>query len=259
VLDGFGIVVPILLATLVAMRRAWRAGLDVRAMYAACFVAACGALVGGNALYLATRGGAAGLDWLRFWAGGQSAFGVLAGGAAAGTAYLAMRRIPVLEYAAAAAPAVALGYAAARLGCLFRGDDFGTVTGVPWAIRYGPGTDAWQAHAARGWIEPAAAYSLPIHPVQFYLAGAVALIFIVLSVRRLAPAHVVAFASLAYGIVRIGVEPLRDDFSAVVGPLSLPQFLALALCLAGVALLGAGSRLRTVGSPAPVVAAEAAR
>jgi phosphatidylglycerol:prolipoprotein diacylglycerol transferase len=204
--------------------------------------AALGGLCGGHALFLLTHGGGSAADWLFFWSGGQSVFGVLAGGTLAGGAYLWMRGESLLDHADLAAPAVALGYAVARVGCFFDGDDFGAASALPWAVRYGPGTDAWAAHAARGWIASNATASLAVHPVQLYLALAGFSIFLYLHRRSLPRGAAVGTAALAYGAARLLLEPLRDDFAAVAGPFSLPQLFALALLASGIALLATASR-----------------
>lgn len=226
------------LAAELFVRRARRLDLSGAVAFRAFLAAVAGGLLGGHLLFVATHGANGWADWVRAW-GGQSVFGVLAGGTLGGVAYLRHRGLPVLRFADAAAPAVAAGYALARLGCLLHGDDFGVVTDVGRGIWYAPGTEAWLAHAGRGWIAPGAAASLPVVPVQALLALAGAAIAAALLATRRAyrPGVATGVACLAYGAARLGLEPLRDDFRAVLGPLSLPQILAVALAVAGAAML----------------------
>ncbi|HYH82810.1 MAG TPA: prolipoprotein diacylglyceryl transferase family protein [Longimicrobium sp.] len=227
----------VVLAAAYALRRAPDRGLDGGELHRAWLCAALGGVAGGHALFLATHGGGSAAEWARVWSGGQSVFGVLAGAALCGAGYLAARRLPVLGYADLSACAAALGYAVARAGCFLNGDDFGVPSALPWAVRFTPGTDAWAAHAARGWIGADAGASLPVHPVQLYLAGAGLGIFLYLHRRRLPRGAALGVASLAYGAARFSLEPLRDDFHPVAGPFSLPQLFALALAAGGIALL----------------------
>jgi phosphatidylglycerol:prolipoprotein diacylglycerol transferase len=64
--------------------------------------------------------------------------------------------------------ATQFGLAVIRLGCLAAGCCFGTVTRVPWAIRFPLGTQAAAVHASLGWIGAADHASLPVHPLQLY-------------------------------------------------------------------------------------------
>jgi phosphatidylglycerol---prolipoprotein diacylglyceryl transferase len=239
VLTGLALV----LAAGYALGRARSDGLDADAMSSAILAATLGALLGGHGLFTATHGGGS-TEWLRFW-GDQSVFGVLLGGSLAAAAYLRARRLPVLPFADAAAPGVALGYALARVGCALNADDFGRVAEVRWAVRYPAGTAPWNEHLARGLLEASAPASLPVHPVQFYLALVGVATFLLLHLRRFRRGTPVAIACLAYGVGRFALEPLRDDFVAVMGPLSLPQWFALVLAATGAAVLLAARRWRT--------------
>jgi len=247
--EGLLAALAVVLAAAYALRRAPARGLDAREAYRAWLCAALGGMGGGHALFLLAHGAGSAVEWLSFWSGGQSVFGVLAGGALCGGAYLAARRLPVLDYADLSAPAAALGYAVARTGCFLNGDDFGAPAALPWAVRYPPGTDAWAEHAARGWIGADAPASLAVHPVQLYLAASALGIFLFLYGRTLPRGAAVGIASLAYGAARFALEPLRDDFIPVAGPFSLPQLFALSLAAGGAALLAA--RAGDAAAPIP--------
>jgi phosphatidylglycerol:prolipoprotein diacylglycerol transferase len=131
-------------------------------------------------------------------------------------------------------PALALGYAIGRLGCFLNGDDYGTVSRVPWAVVYPSGTEAHADHVARGWISPGATWSLPVHPVQLYAALLGLCLFIWLANWRpmRAGSRFCAFV-ISYGVARFIMEWVRGDFRAVLGPLSLPQVFSLIFILVG--------------------------
>jgi phosphatidylglycerol:prolipoprotein diacylglycerol transferase len=59
----------------------------------------------------------------------------------------------------------------ARLGCLAAGCDFGSLTDLPWGLRYPPHSPAWEAHRATDLLVAGATRSLPTHPLPIYLAG----------------------------------------------------------------------------------------
>jgi phosphatidylglycerol---prolipoprotein diacylglyceryl transferase len=248
-LAGIGIVA----AVDYALRRVSASRLDPAVAFTAAIAGTLGGLFGGHALFVAVHGAAGTGDWLRFW-GDQSVFGVLVGGGIAAAIYLRVQRASILRYADAAAPAVALGYAVARLGCFLHGDDFGAVTAGPWGVRYAAGTEPWQAHVSTGWITADTAASLPVVPVQLMLALAALGIFFVVRRVRLQPGGSFGLAALLYGIARFALEPLRADFTAVAGPLSLPQLFACLLAAAGAALLLAAYRRTEPVERAPVAA-----
>jgi phosphatidylglycerol:prolipoprotein diacylglycerol transferase len=66
--------------------------------------------------------------------GGMSWFGGLAGGIVAGVIVIWWKRLPILPLLSAAAPAITLGQAVGRIGCLLVGDDYGRPTSLPWGM-----------------------------------------------------------------------------------------------------------------------------
>jgi len=177
------------------------------------------------------------LRLLNFLEGAKGVFGAFMGAALFGGLYLLYRRQPVLAYADAAVPAVALGYAVARIGCFLNGDDFGTVTSVPWAVQFPSGTDAYAAHLNRGLIEFGAPLSLPVHPTQLYHAVSGLLLFVFLSRWQGSwSGSRVALALAGYGALRFSIEWFRGDAAAVLGPLHLSHLFSLLFMLAGVSL-----------------------
>ena len=208
--------------------------LDPRAAYWTGVCALLGGLWGSHLLSLYVHGtNGAPLAWLRIWDGG-SYYGGLVGGALAGMACLRLRKLSILAYADAIAPAVSLGYAIGRIGCFLNGDDYGALTRLPWAVVYPPGTEAYAAHLNRGWIAPAAPVSLPIHPAQLYASLLGLAMFVVVAnwrVRELGD-RLCLFLCL-YGAARFSMEWLRGDFRAVLGPLSLPQLFSLLFVAVG--------------------------
>jgi len=207
-----------------------RSALNARAAYWAGVAGIVGGLAAGAALAAATRSAS-------FWEAGISAYGFLIGAAVGGGLYLHLRRLSVLAYADAAAPAIALAYAVARIGCFVNGDDFGRLSTAPWAVTFPPGTDAFAAHVSRGWVSASAAASLPVEPVQLYAAAlGVVLFLLILTVKR-RPGVPVVLAAVGYGAGRFVLEWLRDDFRPWLVGLSLPQVLSVVLALVGLAVL----------------------
>jgi phosphatidylglycerol:prolipoprotein diacylglycerol transferase len=161
---------------------------------------------------------------------GKSFCGGLVGGAIAAWVFLRFRRLSVAKYGDVLVTALALGYAIGRIGCFLNGCDYGVTTGLPWAVQYPAGSEAYSNHLARGWIPLGAPLSLPVHPVQLYAAVGGLVIFLVLWRWKAArPGQRICLFALFYGAYRFGVEWLRGDFRPLLGPFSLPQLLGLFL------------------------------
>jgi phosphatidylglycerol:prolipoprotein diacylglycerol transferase len=221
-----------------SVRSARREGLDLRIVYWAGVLAIVFGLWGGHLLgivYYGTDGRP--FAWLRFWSGGQAQFGGLIAGAIAVFLFLKARKISLLTYADAIVPAVALGVSLGRIGCFLNGDDFGTLSLLPWAVQFPPGTEAYADHFSRGWIASTDALSLPVHPVQLYATLVWLGLFVILVVYRPEQAgrRLTLFAVLQ-GAGRFVEQFSRGDFQAVLGPFSLTQLIGLFFVAAGVVI-----------------------
>lgn len=197
-----------------------------------------GAFLGGHLLVLFSQPSVILEDpfsLLNFLEGGKGVFGAFLGAALFGSLYLLYRRQSVLAYADAAVPAVALGYAIARIGCFLNGDDFGIVSSVPWAVQFPSGTEAYAVHLDRGLIEAGAPLSLPVHPTQLYHSAAGLLLFGILSRwQGTWSGSRVALAMVGYGVLRFTIEWFRGDVLPVLGPFHASHLFSLAF------ILGAG-------------------
>jgi phosphatidylglycerol---prolipoprotein diacylglyceryl transferase len=220
-----------------AMRNAQKVSLDTRIMYWAGVWGLMGALSGGHVLHVFGVPKTLLHDpWLlvRFLEGGKGVFGALFGACCFGWLYLRWRQVSFLAYADAAVPAIAFGYAVARFGCFLNGDDFGTLSEVPWAVRFAYSTAAFSSHVAAGWVEAQDTLSLPVHPAQLYHAATGVVLFVFL--RRgqgQRPGSRLAVAVASYGAMRFCLQYVRGDTTAVLGPLDQSQILSLAFLVGG--------------------------
>jgi phosphatidylglycerol:prolipoprotein diacylglycerol transferase len=175
------------------------------------------------------------LRLVNFLEGGKGVFGAFLGAALFGSLYLLYRKQSVLAYADNAVPAVALGYAVARIGCFLNGDDFGIVSSVPWAVQFPPGTEVYAAHLTRRLIEAGASFSLPVHPTQLYHSASGLLMFLLLSRwQGQWSGSRLAVALAGYGVLRFIIEWFRGDALPVVGPFHASHLFSFAF------IIGAG-------------------
>jgi phosphatidylglycerol:prolipoprotein diacylglycerol transferase len=218
-----------------ATRAARRENLEARSVYWAGVIGIIGGLWGGHLLgmyYYGSDGRP--WAWLRFWAGGQAQYGGLVAGTLAIAVFAMFCRLSFPRLADALAPATALGVAIGRVGCFLNGDDFGSVSHLPWAVQFPPGTEAYNDHLVRGWITSADAWSLHVHPVQLYCTVIWLVIFgILLGWRGRIPGQRFALFMMIHGAGRMVEQMFRGDFQPVLGLLSLTQLISLALVLAG--------------------------
>lgn len=197
--------------------------------------------------------------------GGLTAYGGFLGGALGG--YLGMRGRGFLALADAAAPALGLGTAVTRLGCLLGGCDFGAVSAAPWAVRYPAGSLAYRAHRDAGWVGPYALDSLAVHPSPLYeaLLGlclcALALAWLQRRRGRALDGRVFVTVAGVYALVRFLLELLRGDEDRglfALGParLSTSQLTSL-LVLAAACAWFWKRRRGEAGTPGPQPAPQA--
>jgi phosphatidylglycerol:prolipoprotein diacylglycerol transferase len=171
------------------------------------------ALAGAHVHFRALHGGPGGL-----WTGGLSSTGGIA--AALATIWVAARATdrPPLALLDALAPAGLLALGIGRIGCFLAGCCYGVATDLPWGVVFPD-------------LGPPAR-----HPLQLYAAaGDLGLVFLLPG--RDAPAgRVTRAVAIGFGVLRAGLETLRDPAAADLvagGPLTLAQAAALLLAAAG--------------------------
>ena len=127
-----------------------------------------------------------------------------------------------------------------RAGCLFAGCCHGTVSSVPWALRYQAGSLAHGHQVLAGLIPPGAPTSLPIHPAQIYemllVAALIPLVF--RAHRRLRrPGAALLVTVIGYGAIRFVQEFVRYGGAEVHGLKPVQWGLLAVVSLAAFALL----------------------
>ncbi len=148
---------------------------------------------------------------LYVWQGGLAFHGGVAGAIIAGYIFACVRRISFPLLADLSAPALALGYAIARIGCFLNGCCYGHRCDLPWGVTFPPGTEA-------------GAGGFPRHPTQLYACAASFIIFLVLA--RLQPrikvrGNLFLLYLVLYSVYRFIVEFFRRGATAnVFAPLA---------------------------------------
>lgn len=228
----FGVMVAI--AALVGIwifgREAQRSGLPSNTADAA-MAGVIGGLVGAKLVWSIEFSGEAPFLSLLLSRGGLSWFGGFAGGVATGLWFLRRRRIPILVALSAAAPALAIGHAIGRIGCLLVGDDYGRPTDLPWGVAFPRG------------LPPT---DLPVHPTQLYeTAALVPIAWLLVRWRRQGAADAVVFGRylVLAGALRFVIEFIRVN-RRVAGPLTVAHLISLGVVIIGIAILTLRPRAR---------------
>jgi phosphatidylglycerol:prolipoprotein diacylglycerol transferase len=131
------------------------------------------------------------------------------------------------------APAVVIGQAVGRIGCLAAGCCHGRAAEVPWAISF---SDEY-AHRVVG-----TPLGTPLHPTQIYESVACLVIFFILvamAARKKFHGQVALAYVVLYGVARFVIEFYRGDVvrgAIFDGALSTSQFIAILMIL-GAALI----------------------
>jgi phosphatidylglycerol:prolipoprotein diacylglycerol transferase len=233
--EGLYFFVAILVATLVAVRRLQRAGLApgifLDGLPWILLAAFLGARVSHFAFWEWATFQRDPTAFFRFWEGGMSITGGLAGGVLG--AWFCFRRAGFWRIFAAASPAVLLGQAIGRVGCFLNGDAWGIPTNLPWGIaqpRFGltiPGlvtdqrvaSDAWIWSVTQGFTDPASMVTVPLHPTQLYEAcGDLVLAGLVLLLaKQQGPGPRVGWLYLGgYALLRFALEFLHGDRDSTI-------------------------------------------
>lgn len=232
-----------------ASRRAKQAGLPSSLVGDALTPLVISGIAGARFFYVVFHGSefsGAWLDTLKIWQGGLMWQGGFLGALLALAVFARRKKVPFFVLADLFAPAVALGQAVGRIGCLFAGCCFGHGCAWPWAITF--------RHS-----ESLAPVGVPLHPTQLYDAGLNLLIcFILIRVPWIKtlgptsalqgptksgetgffrPGRVAGLYLILAGLARLAVEPFRADArGAGLGLFSATGLVALGLVLAGTGL-----------------------
>ncbi len=204
--------------------REW--GWDEDWAYEGTGAALAGGIVGARLWWAFTDLSAFGDDPLGRLVGGSGLtwYGGAIGATLAVAAWARWRKMQPWAVAAAAVPAVALGYALGRIGCQISGDgDYGIPSSVPWAMAYPDG------------VVPT---TQEVHPTPIYETlwmGLVALMLWQLR-DRVSERVLVALYLVGAGLERLVVEFWRRN-EAVDGLLTVAQITSVVSIVLGLALL----------------------
>jgi phosphatidylglycerol:prolipoprotein diacylglycerol transferase len=234
-LPTYGVLVALgfLAGLWITVKLARNGGLDPEKITNLAVYVALGGLIGAKLLMIA-------FDWPDiqiFSLSTLQAAGVFQGGLilALIVAYFYIRhnKLPVLPVADAFAPGIALGHAIGRLGCFAAGCCWGKECHLPWAVTFkNP-----EAYGLTG-----VPLDVPLHPAQLYESATEALLFAFLYWRygrAHPPGQIIGIYLVVSSIARFFIEFERFHEQALPFglPLSITQWIAIGVAIAGAAIL----------------------
>ncbi|MCL2709332.1 MAG: prolipoprotein diacylglyceryl transferase [Planctomycetaceae bacterium] len=161
---GTGLLVAILAAFLLLSHLAKRQGIVLEKVYSLALWSVVTGIIGARLFYVTEYWRETFLDQagqvlplgdllfrlLNFAGGGLVVLGSILGGALGAFIFMRRNNMPVLRTFDIMAPAMILGSAIGRIGCLLNGCCFGGVTDVPWGIVFPPGSPVHVHQVAHG-------------------------------------------------------------------------------------------------------------
>ena len=139
-----------------------------------------------------------------------------------------LKREHPLKLADLLAAVIPLGHACGRIGCFFYGCCYGRDSDAWCAVTFPAGSPSWHEHGRR---------LVSVLPTQLFEAAALLALFGVLMWvwrRERRPAGLISGLYLiGYAVIRFGIEILRGDPRAAVGPFSISQTISLCMIAVG--------------------------
>ena len=140
--------------------------------------------------------------------------------------YCALKNISILAVLDIAAPSIAIGHAAGRIGCFMNGCCYGKSCELPWGVIYPLNT------------EPGHKFTdIPLHPVQIYevFGNVIICALLLLVLQKVKKGQTAAIYLTLYGILRFVDEMFRGDHTdTFLLSLTRAQFIGLILIPVGI-------------------------
>jgi len=248
-LTGYGIMMMLgfLVAGWIYARELRRRGFDSAIAWDTVVLGVLGGLAGSKLYFAISVGHITAL----FSRGGLVWYGGLAGGVAAVSAYMWLKKLPFPVLLDAVSPSLAVGYLLGRVGCFLVNDDYGLPSRLPWAMAFPQGAPPstagnlqQQFHA----VIPAGTpplQVLTVHSTQLYEIAMTFVVFTLLwrwKEHRHAAGWLFGVYLVLSSIERIVAEVFRAKDDRILGAITVAQILSVLLIAAGAWIMRRSSR-----------------
>ena len=156
-----------------------------------------------------------------------------------------------LKLADLLAAVIPLGHAFGRIGCFFYGCCYGRDSDAWCAVTFPMGSPSWYEHGRK---------MVSVLPTQLFEAAALLVLFGLLMwvwfkfkhrdtevQRGMGPGVILGFYLCGYAVIRFGIEILRGDPRAAVGPFSISQVISIGMIVVGSLFIFNAKRKRVSG------------
>ena len=144
-----------------------------------------------------------------------------------------VKREKPLELVDLLAAVVPLGHAFGRIGCFFYGCCYGRDSDAWCAVTFPMGSPSWYEHGRR---------MVSVLPTQLFEAAALLALFgLLMWMWRRTRRHsglILGTYLCGYAVIRFGIEYLRGDPRAAVGPFSISQAISIGMLIIGASFIG---------------------
>lgn len=228
---GLMVALGILAGTLVASRLAKKEGLDEELIYDYVIYVVIAGILGARlweVIFSLSEYSSNPFSALKFWVGGLSIQGAVAGGLLFTLWFIRRHKINFWHFADCMAPGLILGQAIGRLGCFLNGDAYGIPTQSWIGVSYKPGTPAFDNYGP-----------LPLVPAELFEGAGDLLIFgilLYLFSRRPYRGFVTLMYFVLYSLLRFTLEFWRGDSLMVADTLKAAQISSLIIAVAAVVI-----------------------
>ena len=220
---GLMIAIGIIVALLVAERRAKKKGMNADYVYTATFLIAIIGFLGGKLMYMIVEWKTTIEHPLEMLTGnGFVVYGGIITGLLTAFVYFRKKKVSFPEYADLLVPCIAIAQGFGRIGCFMAG------------CCYGRPTDAWFGIVFKN--SPFAPNNVKLIPTQLFSSAGDFLIFLLLTLyskKRKTPGQVTALYFILYSIGRFIIEIFRNDNRGTVDGLSTAQFTGIFMLIGG--------------------------
>ena len=166
-------------------------------------------------------------DFSRIWTDfrrGFAFYGGFIGAIIAVLLFFRKKKLPIWAFVDSAAPAIPLGHAIGRIGCIFAGCCYGTPTDLPWGIIYPTSC-------------PIAPSGVSLHPYPVYELLLNLVLFGTLMLLRnkvKVGGRLMSMYLIGYSLIRFGLDYVRGDFKEYYFGLSDSQWISIIMFVIGV-------------------------
>ena len=144
-----------------------------------------------------------------------------------------LKRENPLKLADLLAAVIPLGHAFGRIGCFFYGCCYGRDSDAWCAVTFPMGSPSWYEHGRR---------MVSVLPTQLFEAAALLVLFgLLMWMWRRTRRHsglILGTYLCGYAVIRFGIEILRGDPRAAVGPFSISQAISIDMLIIGASFIG---------------------